>query len=149
MARLLGAQLHHSTAYHPQSNGSLECFHRRLKGGLKAHLTGPGWMDELPWVLLGIRSTPKEDLQASSAELAYAIPLAVPVEFIPTAGAPQESPSSMLVRLRERIRALAPVPTPRRGVVPSHVPPALADSEYVFLRCDAHRSPLQCPGDLR
>lgn len=87
MARLLGAQLHHSTAYHPQSNGSLECFHRRLKGALKAHLTGPGWMDELPWVLLGIRSTPKEDLQASSAELAYAIPLAVPVEFIPTAGA--------------------------------------------------------------
>ena len=31
IVQLLGTRLHHSTAYHPQSNGLVERFHRRLK----------------------------------------------------------------------------------------------------------------------
>ena len=31
--------------------------------------TGHNWFDELPWVLLGLRTAPKDDLQSSSAEL--------------------------------------------------------------------------------
>ncbi|KAK8391150.1 hypothetical protein O3P69_017067 [Scylla paramamosain] len=37
-------------------------------------LDGQNWMDELPWVLLGIRTAPKKDLACSSAELVY-VPL--------------------------------------------------------------------------
>ena len=51
---LLGAQLHHTTAYHPQANGIVERFHRQLKAALKARLVGPAWVDELPLVLLGL-----------------------------------------------------------------------------------------------
>jgi len=51
--KLLGAQLHRTTAYHPQANGIVERFHRQLKAALKAWLVGPDWMDELPLVLLG------------------------------------------------------------------------------------------------
>ena len=54
LSTLLGAQLHRTTAYHPQANGIVERFHRQLKAALRARLTGPDWMDELPLVLLGI-----------------------------------------------------------------------------------------------
>ncbi|KAK3797528.1 hypothetical protein RRG08_054561 [Elysia crispata] len=78
VANKLGIQVHRTTAYHPQSNGLVERFHRTLKAALKARLQGPRWTDELPWVLLGLRTVPKEDLDTSSAELVYGEPLTVP-----------------------------------------------------------------------
>jgi len=42
-----------------------------------AQLTGTNWVDVLPYVLLGICTTPKEDLQCSSAELVFGIKLRV------------------------------------------------------------------------
>ncbi len=81
MAELLGTKLHRTTSYHPQSNGMVERFHRHLKTSFKARLTDSNWMDELPWVLLGIRTAPKEDLKTSSAELVYGAPLTVPADF--------------------------------------------------------------------
>lgn len=65
LAQQYGALLHQTTAYHPEANGLVEQFHRHLKSALKAWLTGPDWVDQLPWVLLGIRTTPKKDLDAS------------------------------------------------------------------------------------
>ena len=82
IAQLLGTQLHHTTAYHPQANGLVERFHRYLKSALRARLTGPNWTQELPWVLLGVRTAPKEDLGCSSAEMVYSAPLTVPGDFI-------------------------------------------------------------------
>ncbi|GFS06148.1 Pol polyprotein [Elysia marginata] len=76
--------LKHTTAYHPQSNGMIERFHRSLKAALKARLLGPGWMDELPIVLLGIRSTWKEDLDAAPALLTYGTNLRIPGDFFPS-----------------------------------------------------------------
>ena len=61
LAELLGAKLHHTTAYHPQANGLVERFHRHLKEALRARLTDANWIDVLPWVLLGIRMAPKAD----------------------------------------------------------------------------------------
>ncbi|KAK3792624.1 hypothetical protein RRG08_035956 [Elysia crispata] len=71
IAARLGVQLHHTSAYHTQANGMIERFHRTLKKALKARLTGPNWVEELPWVRLGLRTTQKEDLGYSSAELVY------------------------------------------------------------------------------
>ena len=34
----------------------VERFHNHLKSALMARLTGPDWVAELPWVLLGIRT---------------------------------------------------------------------------------------------
>jgi len=71
LGKLLVAQLHHTTAYHPQANGIVERIHRQLKAALKARLVGPAWVDELPLVLLGLRSAPKEGLGCASAELRH------------------------------------------------------------------------------
>lgn len=37
----LGAQIHRTSAYHPQVNELVERLHRDLKASLRAHLTGP------------------------------------------------------------------------------------------------------------
>ena len=53
-----------------------------------AMLAGPNWVDELPWVLLGIRTFPKDDLKESSAELVYGEPLTVLGSFVAPHTAP-------------------------------------------------------------
>ncbi|XP_059822218.1 uncharacterized protein LOC132392411 [Hypanus sabinus] len=103
-------------------NGLVERFHRHLKSALMARLSGHNWVDELPWVLLGICTELKEDLHASSAELVYGTPLAVPGEFIPAPRGQEEEPAAVLDRLRERLGNLAPVPTSQHRQTPTHVP---------------------------
>ena len=72
MANCLGTTLHHTTAYHPQSNGLVECFHRNLKEAFRASLDTPNCFQTLQWVLLGIRKALKDDLGYSMAEMVYA-----------------------------------------------------------------------------
>ena len=143
IAQLLGTQLHHTTAYHPQSNGLVERFHRHLKSALRARLTGPSWTRELPWVLLGIRTAPKEDLGCSSAEMVYGAPLTVPGDFIPSHDIPDNN--LKLQRLQDRVRSLVPVPTSQHGAVHASLPRNLQQAKFVFIRRDAHRTPLQRP----
>jgi transposase InsO family protein len=144
VADLLGTKLHRTTSYHPQANGLVERFHRHLKSALKARLSGPNWSDELPWVLLGIRTAPKEDLATSSAELVYGTPLTVPGDFV-SPPLQQLNPAAVLPQLRQKVGNLKPVPTSQHGQPASSVPSSLADSQFVFLRRDSHRTPLQRP----
>ena len=91
--QLLGMQLHHTIAYHRQSNCLVEHYHRHLKAAVRACLSGPGWTRDIPWVLLGIRTAPKEDLVCSSAELVYGHPLTVPENFISNPDHPVDTTS--------------------------------------------------------
>ncbi len=143
MAELYGSKLHFTMAYHPQANGLVERFHRHFKSALRARLNGSNWIDELSWILLGIRTSPKEDLKSSSAEMVYGLPLTVPGEFLQTGIRP--SPDQQLRQLRENAGSLAPVPTSQHGPVTPFVPHTLLVSPYVFVRRDMHRNPLQTP----
>jgi hypothetical protein len=49
-----------TTAFHPQSNGIVERFHRRLKDTLRAGCATPDWVSYLPWFLFSFRATPHE-----------------------------------------------------------------------------------------
>ena len=140
ISQQLGVQVHRTTAYHPQANGMVERFHRTLKSALKARLSGDNWIDDLPWVLLGLRVTPKEDLHSSSAELVYGEPLTIPGKFVPRNTTPWTT--SNLVRPSH-----LPIPTTTHKIPRSSVPTSLMSSRFVFIRHDAHRTPLQCPYD--
>lgn len=60
---------HFSTDYHPQSNGIIERCHRTLQSALISK--GGDWERTLPWVLLYLRSSVKEDLKYAPAELLF------------------------------------------------------------------------------
>ncbi|KAJ8385314.1 hypothetical protein AAFF_G00190300 [Aldrovandia affinis] len=117
-----------------------------MKAAIRASLKDDSWCDQLPWVLLGIRTAPKEDLQSSSAELLYGLPLHVPQDFIPNASVPW---SASLQRSTHLSRAVAfvPVPMSRHGRSQFRVPGNLCMVEFIFVRHNAHRGPLQPPYD--
>ena len=121
IVKLLGTKLHHMTAYHLQANGLVEHFYRNLKSALQARLTGPNWLDELPWVLLGIQTALKEDLNSCSAELVYGAPLTVPGDFDAT---PQGKLDlvAVLPQFRDTVSKFIPIPTFRHGSPKTSVP---------------------------
>ena len=84
--KVLGTEVHTTTAYHPQANGMVERFHRQLKAALKARTTTPDWFAELPLVFLGIRSSWRVDPGCSPAELVYGSTLRLPGELFSAIG---------------------------------------------------------------
>ena len=144
--RLLGISSHNTTAFHPQANGLVERLHRQLKASIKARTTGPNWMEELPIVLLGIRSAWREEPDCSPAELVYGTTLCLPGEFINNSNRRSYEPSSeFLKRLQTAMRTVLPTPPAYHGARESHVPTNLASTGYVYVRRDAHCRPLQRP----
>ena len=143
LMNLLGATRLRITAYHPQANGLVERFHRHLKTGLKARLAGSNWVDDLPIVLLGIRTTLKEDLSCTSAELVYGTTLRLPGDFF---SAPTiEDPSSFLSRLRSSMQHLQFVPARWHGRRDVYLPPDLRTASHMYVRRDSHKPPLTRP----
>ncbi|XP_076734505.1 LOW QUALITY PROTEIN: uncharacterized protein K02A2.6 [Maylandia zebra] len=131
MADGLGAKVHRTTAYNIRS----------LKAAFRASLKDGNWVDLLPWVLLGLRSAVKEDLGASPAELVFGQPLRVPGEFLPENPPPCFDPS--VLSLNPLLHSLR-VPGPVHHCVPdTFVPKTLETAKFVFVRHDAHRTPLR------
>ena len=144
VSKLLGIKLHHTTAYYPQSNGLVECFHRHLKSALRARLKGTNWLDALPWVLLGIRTVPKHDLGCSSGELVFGAPITVPGDFIATFSS-TPTPTCILPWLQGTVSKFLPIPTSRHRISKPFVSPELKNCEYVFVRREEKCSALQKP----
>ncbi|ROT82929.1 integrase core domain protein [Penaeus vannamei] len=60
---LLGSKRIRTTAYHPCTNGMVERLHRHMKQALTSSSPNRRWVDQLPHVLLNIRTSFKEDLR--------------------------------------------------------------------------------------
>ena len=76
--------------------------------------------------------------------MVYGAPLTVPGDFIPSPGTHPDD-KMQLQRLRDQVRSLVPVPTSQHGAAPISVPCNLQQAKFVFIRRDAHRTPLQRP----
>ena len=142
---LLGIKRSRTTAYHPQSNGMVERFHRQLKAALKAQPNPNDWMTSLPLTLLGIRTALKQDINSTAAELVYGTTLRLPGEFFtpsPTTSLP--NPSDFLNKLKSHFHHISIIP-PRPAVNKSNIPKELVTATHVFIRHDAVRKPLQPP----
>ena len=134
ISRRLGVKLHRTAAYLPQANGLVERFHRSMKTALKARLTNDNWLDELPSVMLGIRTAPKEDLNALTDELVYGKPLTVPGEFL---GAPTTTWTTDNLRaVKDIVSRFIPTPTSRHGKPTTRVPLEPANAKYIFQKKD-------------
>ena len=67
MGYLVGIELYTTTTYYPL-----------LKESLKARLSAANWHDRLLWVLLGLHTNTKDNMQASPADFVDGTPLSVP-----------------------------------------------------------------------
>ncbi|XP_045446576.1 uncharacterized protein LOC123654735 [Melitaea cinxia] len=112
LGKVIGFKHRRTTAYHPACNGMVERFHRQLKAAIMCH-ADPNWVDSLPLILLGIRSSYKEDLQSSSAELVYGEPLRLPGEFFQTTPPDSTDISDFATRLHNITAKLKPSPAAR------------------------------------
>ena len=132
-----------TTPYHPEANGLVERFHRRLKESLIAlgAETPDEWFWKLPCTMLAIRTTLKPDIGASPADLVYGEGLAVPGELLPSSPSTDEQlqrqRTAALSDLRLEVARLQPVQTSahRRPLI--HFPEGLDDCSHVFVRRDA------------
>ena len=124
----------------------VERFHRQLKASLKARATHPRWMDELPFVLLGLRTAWREDPDCSPAELVYGSSLHIPGEFLPCTTPEQTTPTSGFLRqLQGYMQKALPPPPTYHGAQQAHVPANLSSTGYVYVRRDGYRKPLTRP----
>ena len=75
--------IHHgvTSSFHPEANGLIERMHRRLKPSLRAKCQSSSWSTELPLILLGIRSAPRETDAISSFERVLGVPPILPGDY--------------------------------------------------------------------
>ena len=130
------------TSFHPQSNGLVERFHRRLKVSLRARLSGTDWFNHLLLVLLGLRSVPREDSAISASKALFGSPLVLPGEFLDS----PELPSSEYLRRIQSILKNNSAVLPHHSTVPSlkpnKIPSSLTSCSHVFIREDSSKPPL-------
>lgn len=147
LMKCMGIHRIRSTPYHPQSNGAVERFHRSLKVALMARLDSTSWQDELSTILLGLRSTLRSDTGISAAELTYGCTLKLPGEFFDSKKSEPSDPHTLVNEIRDHIRKLKSVPDRQRNSRTLFIHPDLKSCEFVFIRNDAVRKPLQPPYD--
>ena len=100
----------------------VERFHHSMKNSLRARCVGTLWHQQLPWVLLGLRTTPKEGVGLSTAEMVFGTTLCLPGEFL---GVPEPPSAAFFSDLRQAFESFVP-PPPRQGRPPrpQQPPPA-------------------------
>lgn len=137
----MGIQRTRTSAYHPQSNGMIERWHRTLKTALAAKLNSTNWSRDLPTVLLGLRASIKQDIGKSAAELLYGQTLRLPGEFYGEKRKYNESPSQMMTNLSDALRR-AQVQRNANSTQAFFIHEDLPASTHVFIRNDASSKPL-------
>lgn len=147
LLHLLGINHLRTTPYHPQANGHVERMHRQLKTALKCH-NSSSWTAALPIVLLGMRTSCKEDIGSSVAELTYGTSLRLPGEFFASDENTNIKPTTDFVEnLKKTMAKIKPTSTSHHSTQRPFVQKTLESCTHVFVRSGAIKPPLTPPYD--
>ena len=94
------------------------------------------WSEQLPWVLLGLRTAPKEVDDVSPAERVYGKTIHVPADFFPCPTLADVDAT------RAAVSRWKPVPQTYRDDRTQFVPSGLQKCSHAFLRINAAKPPL-------
>lgn len=140
----LGIKRIRTTPYHPQANGQIERFHRTLKAAIMARETSNSWANDLPTVLLGLRTSLRLETKTSPCLLTYGTQLRVPADFfVPTAGSNYDE-SEYVKKLTKTMTELSSEQKTKYNQKP-FVHQDLATCTHVFVRNDSVQPPLSQP----
>ena len=107
-----------------------------------ARRSSSSWPSELPWVLPDLRSVPLEQSGVSSADLVFGTLPTLPGQFLST---PELPPTEFIDNHHHLMDPFIPPPLVHGSSPPSgsmHLPPALWEAKYVFVRHDGARPSL-------
>lgn len=144
-AKLLGCERIRTTPYHPCSNGMVERLHRTLKAAIMCHNTDR-WMDVLPSILLGFRSSLRNDLDATPSDMVYGQTIRVPGEFL-LCNSENVPTNEFVSKFKEDMQALKSKDVKIKSQRTIFVHKDLANCSHVFIRQDSIRKSLQPPYD--
>jgi hypothetical protein len=126
----------------PQFTSQLwERLHLCLKDALRARSAVANWRSHMPWVILGIRTTWREDAEFLPAENVFGSQLVLPGQFLST----PESPSlSFLSNFQGLLAGRVPLPTVHNMLPtgPVSLPEDLLLSRFVLFHQDGIQPPL-------
>ncbi|XP_068203592.1 uncharacterized protein [Palaemon carinicauda] len=137
LVNLLGLTLHQTTAYNCADDGMVERFYPTFKATLMSHCKDSNWFTRLPWVLLGLRTTPKDTLHVSEAEIVHGESLVVQAEFFPSA-----TSSNHLQRIHHFVGKFTPCRQSYKPQAKHQIPTDLHSITHVFLRNDTTKPTL-------
>ncbi len=138
LCSLLNIQHSPTTAYHPQSNGLVERFHRRLKDALGSRAAAANWHDHLPWVMLGSLLQRRQRIFTGGGGVRLAADSAGTVHQhrrVAVAVLPQRSAN-------HDDRPPATADTDNSAPAPSTLPEELLLARFVLVRRDGAQPPL-------
>ncbi|XP_068235923.1 uncharacterized protein [Palaemon carinicauda] len=140
LSNLLGITLHQTTVYNTAASGMVERYYRTLKVALMSRCRDSNLFIQLPWVFLGLRTTPKDAMDVSASEMVYGDPLVVPAEVFASVTSPDN-----LHRICHIVGIFTPCRQTYKPPVKLHIPTDLHSAAHVFLRNHTSKPPLSPP----
>jgi cleavage and polyadenylation specificity factor subunit 1 len=125
----------------------IERFHRQFKASMRCLEAETKWTDYLSLLLLWFRTTHKEDIKATPAEMVYGENLTLPADLVTSTDLDDLDidAEGFVHQLKERMAKVRTAVSRAVRNQPEYIPQDLLTCDYIYLRTDSTRTPLQRP----